>query len=61
MGDMSKERGSVLERVRGRPTSNIRNLIPPAIACIVCGYSPGRHIPDRCPVCRSHRDHFQRV
>jgi rubrerythrin len=33
----------------------------PGVACDVCGYSPGIRIPDRCPVCLSHRDHFKRA
>jgi rubrerythrin len=31
------------------------------VRCSICGYFPFRHIPDRCPVCLSHRDHFKRA
>jgi rubrerythrin len=34
---------------------------PESVVCNVCGYSPNRRIPDRCPVCLSHRDHSQPV
>jgi rubrerythrin len=30
------------------------------VRCDVCGYHRRRCIPDRCPVCLSHRDHFKR-
>jgi len=29
------------------------------VACSICGSPPGRRIPDRCPVCLSHRDYFR--
>ncbi|MFO7897748.1 MAG: hypothetical protein R6V58_01670 [Planctomycetota bacterium] len=34
---------------------------PRGTACDVCGYCPQGRIPDRCPVCLSHRDHFRPV
>ena len=49
------------ERTRPSLPRDPRDSVAVTVVCVICGYSPGWRIPDRCPVCLTHRDHFKTI